>query len=389
MAKSELISMLADDRRSVSYRPRLNALTGSVTATILFQQILYWWDKNNQQPFYKFAAPCDHPDYKEGDSWQEELGFSRKELETAREGIAKKVNRNTKAEVFPQTLIAYWTNSDRRTYYEVNEELVHKKLAEIYAEPQKSTLRNETNSHYVTPESDITIQSETTTENTSCADAIAPPVRERKNGNDGGKSGLASVVPPAPSEERKKSAAPADRRTPAQKAVAACQAALKAAGSDYLIAGADLRHIKTAALDGALPPPGELAKAFVWTAERMGNEHVSGIMKDKGGHPSLTFFRVMDRYNELKVMMERQEQRASARGASVDVDNLPQSHKPRTVEENMDEIKRSVRLRPQHIKWRLESLYQRDGAKMAADCGLTLSELRDLFDTAPDLKGLI
>ena len=49
--------------KSAPYRPSLYLATGSVTAAILLQQLIYW-----NHPFYKFMEPCDHPTYKPGDS---------------------------------------------------------------------------------------------------------------------------------------------------------------------------------------------------------------------------------------------------------------------------------------------------------------------------------
>ncbi len=55
------IAILSEDKERISYRPRLNEITGSVIATILLQQMLYWWWKSGRQPFYKFATACSHP----------------------------------------------------------------------------------------------------------------------------------------------------------------------------------------------------------------------------------------------------------------------------------------------------------------------------------------
>lgn len=138
------IAILSEDKERISYRPRLNEITGSVIATILLQQMLYWWWKSGRQPFYKFATACSHPLYKAGDSWQEELGISRAEFETALKKIGRKINRHSsKTEALGDALVLYWVGFDRVTYYEINEALLAEKLAEIY-----STERNAGNSHY-------------------------------------------------------------------------------------------------------------------------------------------------------------------------------------------------------------------------------------------------
>jgi len=74
--------LLAISRRSIPYLPDLRPITGSVTATILMQQLDYWFSQK-PEGFYKFLSPCNHEQYKQGDSWEEEIGFSTDEFRTA------------------------------------------------------------------------------------------------------------------------------------------------------------------------------------------------------------------------------------------------------------------------------------------------------------------
>ena len=69
------------DKNILIYRPEFNKITGSVTATILLQQIIYRLQDN--ESFFKFKEPCEHELYEEGDSWCEELGFTRREFDSA------------------------------------------------------------------------------------------------------------------------------------------------------------------------------------------------------------------------------------------------------------------------------------------------------------------
>lgn len=144
---SSLLRILADDRRSIVYRPRLNAKTGGVLATILFQQILFRWEQNGCRPFYKFAAPPGKPNkhYRPGDSWQEELGFSRYEFESARRQIAVPVdNRQNKDEVLARYAIVYWRDHQNLTWYEVNVALTEALILDAYsnAEFQQPEIAN-------------------------------------------------------------------------------------------------------------------------------------------------------------------------------------------------------------------------------------------------------
>jgi hypothetical protein len=74
--------LLAISRRSIPYLPDLRSAAGSVTASILMQQLDYWF---SQKPdgFYKFLSPCAHAQYQQGDSWEEELRFSADEFRAA------------------------------------------------------------------------------------------------------------------------------------------------------------------------------------------------------------------------------------------------------------------------------------------------------------------
>lgn len=74
--------LLALTRRTIPYSPELRSIAGSVTASILMQQLDYWFSKM-PDGFYKFLSPCNNEAYKPGDSWEEELAFSADEFRTA------------------------------------------------------------------------------------------------------------------------------------------------------------------------------------------------------------------------------------------------------------------------------------------------------------------
>ncbi len=134
-----LIKQLSDDKDAIPYRKRLRPITGSVTATILLQQMVYLDDKKQGEPFYKFKSPCDHELYRDDDSWVEDLGFSIKEFDTALKKIGTKVTKGiSKGEAYQKTdptgLVIYWTDSDRVTWYHLNRDLLGKYLLGIYLE---------------------------------------------------------------------------------------------------------------------------------------------------------------------------------------------------------------------------------------------------------------
>lgn len=126
-----LFSNNIDDVRI--YRPRLNKLTGSHTASILLSQIIFRWEGQGHRPFYKFSAPCNHPLYKKGDSWQEELDFSRREFEGARALIGVRVKYSDRAEALKDNILVYWRDPNNVTWYELNESLLADQLVILYS----------------------------------------------------------------------------------------------------------------------------------------------------------------------------------------------------------------------------------------------------------------
>jgi len=148
--------LIADDKRLIVYRPSLREIGGSVTGTILLQQIIYWDHKNNGK-FFKFSSACDHEQCKPGDSWQEELGMSPKELKTALSKFAFKCGKASKSRCGESykadrdaALVRYYTDSDRITWYELNRELLSKLLLVIYKENDEGAVIDHSNRDYKT-----------------------------------------------------------------------------------------------------------------------------------------------------------------------------------------------------------------------------------------------
>ncbi|MDF2596249.1 MAG: hypothetical protein K0R69_2590, partial [Clostridia bacterium] len=124
----------------LKYYPELNEVTGSINATIVLLQLEYWFTKNAGNKFYKFLDACEHEHYKAGDSWVEELGFSKHEFRTAFSKIGK-VYKSTKAfkastDVFGDKYYAsYYDRIKGLTYYIRNTA----KLDELLNPSNKST----------------------------------------------------------------------------------------------------------------------------------------------------------------------------------------------------------------------------------------------------------
>lgn len=143
-----MIEIIAKDNDIIPYRKELNAITGGITATILLQQIIYRFVNNGNKAFYKFIEPCNHEKYTEGDSWCEELGFTRKEFLTA----IKKLE--------DAGLVSKKTNMQRLTYYTLNQGDLDKALKGIYINTKRGFTKM--------PKGDLdNKETENTTENTT------------------------------------------------------------------------------------------------------------------------------------------------------------------------------------------------------------------------------
>jgi len=112
--------ILAHDNNLIVYRKELNAITGSVTATILLQQIIYWDSISNGDEFYKFIEPCSHEKYNDGDSWSEELGFTKREFQTAYKKLEE------------AGIVSKRVTRDRVTYYKLDGDILEKLLIDLY-----------------------------------------------------------------------------------------------------------------------------------------------------------------------------------------------------------------------------------------------------------------
>lgn len=143
---NDVLAILARDKNIKLYRPELNQITGSVTATLLLQQMIYWGiDENGEAiEFYKFKQPCKHELYKSGDSWCEELGLTEEEFDTAIKKIGFKRGKSPQGQVpkdEASALVIYYTDSSRVTKYTVNVGLLGNWLKSVYYTISKTTTK--------------------------------------------------------------------------------------------------------------------------------------------------------------------------------------------------------------------------------------------------------
>ncbi len=135
-------------QRAAYNRWRCSGMSGYATARL--------WFEGYPEGFYKFLEPSDHPAYKNGDSWTEELGMSRHEFRTAFDkiGIRYKSKSDFDQAVDKFQGLFYCSYVDRRsnlTYYFRNHDLVDAALDELLSKPaqrlEKKSVSSTANPH--------------------------------------------------------------------------------------------------------------------------------------------------------------------------------------------------------------------------------------------------
>jgi len=119
---------------------KINQITGSQGATAVLCSLEYWF-KKKPGGFYKFMEPCSHKLYREGDSFVECLGVSRKSFWRSFKSIGIKYNSRTDFEnstdKFQGKMYAsYYDRYSNRIFFIRNHEIVDK-LLKPYIKPTK------------------------------------------------------------------------------------------------------------------------------------------------------------------------------------------------------------------------------------------------------------
>jgi hypothetical protein len=169
--KNRLLSII---KGSIPYIKELRPIAGSVTAVILWQQLDYWFEKY-PDGYYKFLSPPEsaHPSYKQGDSWEEELGFSKDEFRCAFDKIGVRHSSKTAFNKVENPFLkqekemffaSYQDKLKKMTFYYRNHELADKALTDLVTiapKPKRKTaVKNETSQSIVDGETQSTIDGE-------------------------------------------------------------------------------------------------------------------------------------------------------------------------------------------------------------------------------------
>lgn len=127
-----IANIFAENSTAVPYRPRIGKMLGSTSSAILLQQMMH---HGRDGAFYKFKEPCKNKMYKDGDSWCEELGWGRKQFDSALKvfgfkmgGGKKKLNEVDKDKAF----VHYYRDTKNTTWWEVKWDILSKALMDLY-----------------------------------------------------------------------------------------------------------------------------------------------------------------------------------------------------------------------------------------------------------------
>ena len=130
----------------IQYYPQLISECGSQNAAILSVRLVYWFNRMGNS-FYKFIEPCQHGAYKTGDSWKEELGFSKKVFKKAFDKIGIRYVSKTAFEKeddpFKGKLFAYYQDRQtKKTIFVLNTNICSKLYSQIKLLLQKKKTPN-------------------------------------------------------------------------------------------------------------------------------------------------------------------------------------------------------------------------------------------------------
>lgn len=130
-------------RNTIPYVKELHPIAGGVLGCLAMQQLDYWFE-GHPEGYYKFLMPSDHPAYKDGDSWTEELGMSVDEFRTAFDKIGLRYKSKSEFDKAEDKFRGkfYCSYVDRRsnlTYYFRNHDLVDAALDELLSKTNSNS----------------------------------------------------------------------------------------------------------------------------------------------------------------------------------------------------------------------------------------------------------
>lgn len=129
MSKTNIISISSTEEPFyIKFYPAIKSQIGCERATLILGRLEYWFTNSKYvNGFYKFIEPCEHPLYREGDSWSEEVGFPRKIFAKAFDLIgvrykSKSAFRRAKDRFQGKLYASYHDRKTNQTYFIRNHE---------------------------------------------------------------------------------------------------------------------------------------------------------------------------------------------------------------------------------------------------------------------------
>ena len=172
MNKKETVNAktMALTAHPIPYNKAYRKIAGSVTATILWQQLEYWFDTMHGK-FFKFMEPVKDEKfgYQKGDSWTEELGFSSTEFRTAFGKIgtsypSKKAFDTSDDKFKGKMYCSYYDKIARKTWYLRDQKKVESNLDELMSIISGDHVTESPEIEEADPEIDTEITAKTTQE---------------------------------------------------------------------------------------------------------------------------------------------------------------------------------------------------------------------------------
>lgn len=130
----------------IKFYPGIKTSLGCEKAPLILGRLEYWFEKY-AKGFYKFIEPCNHPLYREGDSWSEELGLSRKLFAKAFDligvrYISKSAYLNSEDKFQGKLYASYHDRKTNRTYFVRNHEFAAQFIKSLFKrKPPSSCLK--------------------------------------------------------------------------------------------------------------------------------------------------------------------------------------------------------------------------------------------------------
>lgn len=135
---------LRDNSYYIKFYPKIKSTVGCEKATLILGRLEYWFERYTSG-FYKFIEPCSHPLYREGDSWVEEIGFSRKVFTKAFDLIGVRYKSKSAfmqaADKFQGKLYAsYHDRKTNQNYFVRNNEYASQFIKNLFKKEMRSNV---------------------------------------------------------------------------------------------------------------------------------------------------------------------------------------------------------------------------------------------------------